>query len=323
MSIFNTGKSLLSKNKVVPVFITISNDFAPYAACTIASIIEHADPKRYYRIIILHDGMNFHNYLHLRNLVTRNCEIQFHKISHNIYLRTIIHHCSKKTGSGDFFSSAIYYYRSFIARIFPQYERGIYIDSDTILTDDIAKLFDIDMGDNIVGAVVDPKVEAVKEFKDYVKNALNVPHTEYVNSGVLLLNLKKLRKMHYLSKMVDMIEKYDADLVAPDQDYLNVICKGNIFHLDKCWNMQPATNGDIKGAKLVHYNLTKKPWQCDGVPCEDIFWNAAKKSGYLNELKHGKEKFSIKELRIKEDQMQALVKKAEKLAKSKEPVIKV
>ncbi len=322
MSIFNTGKSLLRKVKVVPVFITISNDYAPYAACTIASLIKHANPKRYYRVIILHDGLNFHNYIHLRNLVTRNCEIQFHRISHSMYLRAIIRHCSKKTGSGDFYSSAIYYYRSFIARLYPQYEKAIYIDSDTILMSDIAELFDTDLGDNVIGATVDPKVSAVPEFRNYVEHALNIPAENYVNSGVLLMDLKKMRKMHYLSRMIQIINEYDASLVAPDQDYLNVICAGKIMHLPEVWNMTPVGEGAPTGTKLVHFNLFKKPWQCDDVDGEKIFWAAAKNSGYYGELMHQKENFSVKELRIKEDQLQALIQKADKLSKVKEPLIK-
>lgn len=322
MSIFNTGKSLLKRVEVVPVFYTISNDFAPYVAVSIASLIKNSNPNRYYRVIILHDGMNFHNYLKLRNLVTKNVEIQFHRISHNLYLRAIIKHCSRKTGSGDFFSSAIYFYRTFIARLYPQYARAIYIDSDTVVTGDVAELFDLNIGDNAVAALVDPKVVNIPVFSSYVEHALGVPPSEYVNSGVLLLNLKKLRKIKFLSRMVRIMDKYDASLVAPDQDYLNVICRGQIYHLDEKWNASPIKTGAPKGAKIVHYNLFKKPWQCDGLDGEALFWKAAKWSGYYNELQNIKKNYTVEKLRAKEDQVAALMAKADKLSKVKEPVIK-
>lgn len=322
MSIFNTGKSLLNKSKVIPIFYTISDDYAPYVACSIASLIAHADRKKYYRIVILHDGLKFHNYVRLRNLVTKNCEIQFHRVSHNIYLKMIIAHCARKTGAGDFYSSAVYYYRSFIARLYPIYNKAIYVDSDTVFLSDVAELFETNLGDNIVGAVVDKKVAEVKPFRDYVKNALGVPHTEYVNSGVLLLDLKKLRKIHYLTQMINLINKYDANLVAPDQDYLNVICKGKIFHLDEGWNAAPVKGLQPKSSKLLHYNLFKKPWQSDGVDGEEVFWEAARKSGYFNELQKQKAKCTVKDIRIKEAQVEALIAKAAELAKVKEPLIK-
>lgn len=323
MSIFNTGKSLLNKSKVIPIFYAISDDYSPYVACSIASIIAHANPKKYYRIVILHDGLKFHNYVRLRNLVTKNCEIQFHRISHSIYLRMIIAHCARKTGAGDFYSSAIYYYRSFIARLYPAYNKAIYIDSDTIVLSDIAELFETDLKDNAVGAIVDKKVADIKPFRDYVEKALGVPHKEYVNSGVLLMDLKKLRKMHYLTHMINLINQYDANLVAPDQDYLNVICRGQIYHLDAGWNAAPVKGLQPESSKLLHYNLFKKPWQSDGVDGEEVFWEAARKSGYFNELQKKKQNYTVKETRIKEAQVEALIAKAAELAKVKHPLIKI
>jgi len=323
MSIFRTGKRIFKQVKVVPIFLTVNNDFVPYAACTIASITKNANPKRYYRIVVLHDGITFRNYFKLRNLVTKNCEIQFRKITHSLYLKAIINHCSSKTGSGDFFSSAVYYYRSFIARLFPQYDKAIYIDSDTIVVGDIAELYDMQLGDNLVGALVDPKVEAVPEFREYVNNAVGVPYTEYVNSGVLLLNLKGLRKIRYIQKMVHTIEKYDANLVAPDQDYLNVICRGKIMHLGPEWNMQPVKGELPENTKIIHFNLFKKPWHYDDVDCEEIFWEYAKHSGFRGELLERKVDYSAEDARLNEAKIEALIKKAGELSKAKEPLFKI
>ncbi len=323
MSIFNTGKRIFKKVKVVPVFLTINNDFVPYAACTITSITQHADPKNYYRIVVLHDGITFKNYVKLRNLVTKNCEIQFRKITNSLYLKIIINHCSNKTGSGDFFSSAVYYYRSFIARLFPQYEKAIYIDSDTIVMGDLAELFNTNLGNNCVAALVDPKVEAVPEFRHYVDKAVGVPYQEYVNSGVMLLNLKELRKIHYVQQLVHLIEKYDANLVAPDQDYLNVICRGRILHLESKWNMQPVKGELPEDTKIIHFNLFKKPWHYDDVDCEEIFWEVAKKSGFYNDLLEQKENYSVEDARLNEAKIEALIKKAGELSKTKEPLIKI
>lgn len=321
MSIFYTGKPRLATTKVVPIFLTISDNFSPYAAVAINSITKHADPKRYYRVIILSDGLNPRNRWGLRNLVTNNVEIQFHKIKNSIYLKAIVKYCSTKTGAGDFFSSAVYYYRSFIARLFPQYEKAIYIDSDTVVTGDIGELFDINLGDNVIGAVVDPKVEQVPEFREYVKNALGVPYEEYVNSGVMLMDLKKLRKLHYISTMIHLINEFDADLVAPDQDYLNVILKGKIMHIPDEWNKQPTKTSLPTDAKLYHFNLFRKPWFYDNVDGEEIFWDAAKDSGFMMDLDYIKKSFTLTDQRYNEAKVEALIKKAGEKAKTKEPLL--
>ena len=321
MSIFYTGINPVSKFKAVPIFLTINSAYAPYAAASIHSLMQHTDPKRYYRVIILHDGLNLITRIKLRSLVTKNCAIQFKKMTHSLYLKAIVAYCTRRQkGAGDFFSSAVYYYRAFIPLLFPIYKKAVYIDSDTILRGDIGELYDIDLGENVMAAMVDPKVTFIPEFRDYVDNALNVPHTEYVNSGVQVMDLKKMRKMRYLSTMIDLIKKYDADLVAPDQDYLNVILKGKILHLDPVWNAEPVKDLPAK-TKLVHFNLFNKPWHYKNVPCERIFWKSAKGTGFYGDLKRQQAAFDEEKQKADHAKVDALIKKAARLSKSRKPVI--
>lgn len=321
MSIFNTGLNPLKNSKVVPIFLTINSNYAPYAATAIHSLVQRVDKDRYYRVIILHDGLNFAHRLRLRNLVTKNVAIQFKKISRNLYLKAIIKYCSRRKGAGDFFSSAVYYYRFFIPRLFPMYDKCVYIDSDTILRGDIGELFDTDLEDKAIAAMVDPKVKDIKEFRNYVENALDIPHTEYTNSGVLVMDMKALRKLHYLSSLVGTINKYDADLVAPDQDYMNVILRGKIKHLDPCWNSEPVEDLP-KDVKLVHFNLFNKPWHYKNVPQEKIFWNAARSTGFYGDLKRQQEGFNAEKQKKDHEKIEALIKKAAKLSESKKPIVK-
>ena len=323
MSIFDTGLNPINKFKVVPVFLTINSAYASYAAAAIHSLTEHCDSKRYYRVIILHDGLNLVNRWRLRSLVTKNVSLQFKKMTRSLYLKAIVAYCTRRQkGAGDFFSSAVYYYRAFIPIMFPLYKKAVYIDSDTILRGDIGELYDIDLGDKVMAAMVDPKVTTIPEFRDYVDNALGVPHTEYVNSGVQVMDLKKMRKIRYLSTMIDLIKKYDADLVAPDQDYLNVILKGKILHLDPVWNAEPVKDLP-KNVKLVHFNLFNKPWHYKNVPCEKIFWNAAKGTGFLGDLKRQQAGFDKAKQKADHEKVGALIEKAGRLAKVKEPVVKL
>lgn len=322
MSIFSTGTPLNKLVKVVPIFITINNDYAPYAAAAIHSLFQHSNKNRYYRVIILHDGLSWVNRVRLRSLVTKNCAIQFKKITNSLYLRVVIKYVAKRRGMGDFFSKAVYFYRFFIPLLFPLYEKAVYIDSDTILRGDIGKLFDMEMDENVVMAMIDPKVTAIPEFRDYVDLAVGVPHTEYVNDGVMLMDLRKMRKMKYLSQMVEMIKKYDADLVAPDQDYLNVILKGKIGHFGSEWNAEPTEEFN-KETMLVHFNLFNKPWHYKNVPGEKIFWNAARGTGFYGDLKRQQEAFDETKQKSDQEKVDALIEKAGVLAKKKKILIKL
>ena len=323
MSIFNTGNPIKKHVKVVPVFLTINSAYAPYAAAAIHSLTSHCDPKRYYRVIILHDGLNLVNRWRLRSLVTKNVALQFKKMTRSWYLKAIVAYCTRRQkGAGDFFSSAVYYYRAFIPALFPLCKKAVYIDSDTILRGDIGELYDIDLGEKVMAAMVDPKVSAIPEFRDYVDKAVGVPHDEYVNSGVQVMDLRKMRKLKYLSTMIEMIKKYDADLVAPDQDYLNVILRGKILHLDPVWNAEPRKDLP-RNVKLVHFNLFNKPWHYKNVPCERIFWTAAKGTGFYGDLKRQQASFDEAKQKADHDKVGALIQKAGRLAKTKEPIIKL
>ena len=323
MSIFATGNPINKLTKVVPVFLTINNAYAPYAAATIHSLEQKSNKKRYYRVIVLHDGLSLLNRIRLRSLATRNVAIQFSKISHNLYLRAVIRYCAREKKAGDFFSAAVYYYRFFIPRLFPMYEKAVYVDSDTILRGDIGELFDIELGETeVIAAMPDPKVTVIPEFRDYVDNAVGVPHSEYVNDGVMLMDLKKMRKMKYLTTMVGLIEKYNADLVAPDQDYANVILNGKIKFLGSEWNAEPCEKLG-PGVKLVHFNLFNKPWHYKNVPCERIFWNAARGTGFYGDLKRQQEAFDEGKQREEHEKVTALIQKAGKLAKVKKPLMKL
>lgn len=321
MSIFDTGLNPIKNTKVVPVFLTINNQYAPYAAAAIHSLTQRVDKKRYYRVIILHDGLSWVNRIRLRSLVTNNVALQFKKISSNLYLKAIIKYCSRRKGAGDFFSSAVYYYRFFIPRLFPMYDKCVYIDSDTILRGDIGELFDTDLEDNVMAAMVDPKVDVIPEFRVYVNKAVGVSHKDYCNSGVLVMNMKALRKMKYLTALVGMINKYNADLVAPDQDYMNVILRDKIKHLESCWNTEPVEDLP-KDVKLVHFNLFNKPWHYKNVPQEKLFWNAARGTGFYGELKRQQEAFDEEKQKADHAKIGALLEKAVRLSKTKEPIIR-
>ncbi len=323
MSIFNTGNPIKKRVSVVPVFLTINSAYAPYAAAAIHSLAQHVDSDRYYKVIILHDGLNLVNRWRLRNLVTKNVALQFKKITRSLYLKAVVSYCARRQkGAADFFSSAVYYYRFFIPLLFPLYKKAVYIDSDVILRGDVGELFDLELGDNVVAAMVDPKVTAIPEFRDYVDNAVGVPHEEYVNDGVMVMDLKKLRKMKYLSILIGLIKKYDADLVAPDQDYLNVILRGQILHLDSKWNAEPVPDLP-RSVRAVHFNLFNKPWHYKGVPCERIFWAAAKGTGFTGDLKRQLASFDEKKQKEDHEKVDALIKKAARLAKTKEPLMKL
>ena len=177
--------------------------------------------------------------------------------------------------------------------MFPQYDKGIYIDSDVVLAEDIAQLYDIDIGDNFIGACSDLSVGEVPPLVDYMENAVGVKKDKYINSGVLLMNMKKLREADIEGHFLKLLTTYHFDCIAPDQDYINAMCYGKIHYLDAAWDTMPDdTKPENKDAKLIHYNLFSKPWCYDGIQYGQLFWQYAQDGGYFKEITDYKASYS-------------------------------
>lgn len=271
------------KNKnVIPVFFTIDDGYAPFLAAAINSAVKNASSDREYKAIVLYQELSEENRNKLQRLTADNFAIEFVPIKSG--LESITDRMSNRLRC-DYFTLTIYF-RLFIPVMFPQYDKGIYIDSDVVVLGDLAELFDTDIGDNYIGACPDHSVVDVPELARYMENAVGVDKYEYINSGVLLMNLKKLREEEIDKHFLTLLNTYQFDCIAPDQDYLNAMCCGKIHFLNEIWDTMP-TDGKppVKDAKLIHYNLFSKPWCYDNIQYEDYFWKYAEDSGYLDDIK--------------------------------------
>ena len=195
----------------------------------------------------------------------------------------------------DYFTLTIYF-RLFIAAMFPQYDKAVYIDSDVVVTGDVGELYDMDLGDNLIGACVDRSVSDVPPLVHYMENAVGVPHDRYINSGVLLMNLAAQRREGFEAHFLHLLTAYGCDTIAPDQDYLNAMCAGRILYLPEEWDAMPHdTRPPLDNPRIVHYNLFSKPWCYDGIQYGDLFWYYAADSGYIDEIRACKAAYSDKQ----------------------------
>lgn len=268
-------------NREIPIFFTIDNGYAPFLAVALNSAIKNASNSRQYRAIVLYEGLTDDNKAKLQALETDNFKIDLTPMQANF--EALDDRMSNRLRC-DYFTLTIYF-RLFIPAMFPQYDKGIYIDSDVVLTDDIAKLYDTDIGDNLIGACNDLSIADIPPLVAYTENAIGVKKHEYINSGVLLMNLKKLRACDFEGHFLHLLNTYHFDSIAPDQDYINAMCNGKIYYLDAAWDAMPNdAKPPLSKTNLIHYNLFSKPWCYDGVQYADVFWLYARDSGFLEEI---------------------------------------
>lgn len=273
----------LGEIMTIPVFYSITDDFTPYAAVSLSSLAKFVDPKKDYTVTFLHQGLSKAHEESLASYAKDNLHVEFYEMSDA--LLKPIQDRKENYLRGDFFTMSIFY-RLFIPDLFPQYDKAVYIDSDTVVNDDIAKLYETELGDNLIGACVDSSIQFVPEMLRYISEVLTLDPKKYINSGMLVMNAKAFRDEKFVDKFFSLLGRYHFDCIAPDQDYLNEICSGRIKYVDGRWDAMPNENTEpLANPSLIHYNLFFKPWHFTGIQYEDYFWQDAKDTVYEAELK--------------------------------------
>lgn len=156
-------------------------------------------------------------------------------------------------------------YRLVLYDILPQYDRALYLDTDTIVADDISELFSIDIDGYYYAAVVDSNLcyqitPALIENEEYKYYRL-LPRTElifneYYNAGVLLCNLKALRD----GTGKEMILMANTEKCTfNDQDIINAVCRNKILDLPSLYNSSAKVTNRAKKPKIFHLSKTVEP----------------------------------------------------------------
>ena len=301
------------KKRHIPIFMASDDNYLPYLVVAIKSISIHSSDEYIYDIRILNNGLSKSSIRKLRHISFKNVEITLIDVTRAV--EAFREDLSVRLR--DYYSEAIFY-RMFIASMFPRMTKALYIDCDVVLVDDIAKLYFTDIGDNIIGAVADESIPSVPEFCDYVSDWVGVPAQRYINSGVLLINLTAFRKYKIAEKFKRLLTTYNFDTLAPDQDYINFLCRGKIHYLDAGWNKQPKLEkyDPVEEQHLIHYNLYNKPWHYSGIPYEEEFWNVARLTPYYQDILRGYVEYGDDKKKAEAEGGMRLLERAAKLARS-------
>ena len=112
------------------------------------------------------------------------------------------------------------------------------------------------------------------------------------------MNLQKFREEKIEDKFVHLLSTYNFDTIAPDQDYLNYLCKGKVKYIHKGWDRMPIEDNSFsdEDLHLIHYNMFQKPWHYDGVQYEKFFWEYAQKSSFYNDMVKMKENYTKEQM---------------------------
>ena len=183
--------------KTIPIFFTINDAYVPLLGVALASMKENASKEYLYKIYVIHEEVTKENQERIRALEQDDFWIEF--VSMKQSLAMITDRTENKLRC-DYFTLTIYF-RLFIPEMFPQYDKAIYIDSDVVVPGDISELYEIDLGDDYIGACPDHSVANVAPDQDYL-NAMCYGHICYLEECWDVMPNKMVKVPYQNSKLI-------------------------------------------------------------------------------------------------------------------------
>ncbi|MFQ3787553.1 glycosyltransferase family 8 protein [Halomonas sp. A29] len=247
--------------------------YAPYAATTMVSALEHlAEPEKA-RVTLLTPGLSEETQRSLARLAQ----------SYGARAQVV------EIRDADVDPSCLH--RFGIASILPLFmhehlghecKRAIYLDCDMVVLADLSPIWRLPLGGAVLAAVRD--VSGDPEEHDAIVSS------PYFNSGLLVVDLERWRQSDVAGQALDFLQQQGQRLRYPDQDALNHVLAGQWHELEPKWNLQssayaalntrpahlrpllPALEDALRDPSVVHYTGHVKPWHAHSEhPLKDIF----------------------------------------------------
>jgi lipopolysaccharide biosynthesis glycosyltransferase len=150
--------------------------------------------------------------------------------------------------------------RIFIPHFIPErFDKIIYLDVDMILMCDISDLWNIDLGENMLAAVMDPRLKVFSNSWGGILNYKELgfaPDTKYFNTGILVINNKKWREENSATTVVKCIADNEKFANYPDQYGINIVMANRWIELDPRWNW--FADKECENPFLIHF-VGRKP----------------------------------------------------------------
>jgi lipopolysaccharide biosynthesis glycosyltransferase len=157
---------------------------------------------------------------------------------------------------------ATVYMRLFLPYVIPkEVKKVLYMDVDMIALEDISNIWNTDLGDSVIGAVVDCRVTTLDNDWGGVLNfkelGLDGKHP-YVNSGLQLMNTEKYREAKMAERIIASINNNVKYAQYAEQYALNTILPSiKWIELPKKWNYFSTEEFDGEQG-IIHY-ISRKP----------------------------------------------------------------
>lgn len=265
-----------TKKEKINILVTLDENYVPYLNIMLSSML-HSNWDCFFDVYLLHSAIREDKVLKTKEILRESGNLIMVK--------------AKDIGLGNAPTTSRYpeeiYYRIFAAKYLPDtVDKILYLDPDIIVNGSLRPLYNTPLDEYYFAAAshTGPFLRKFNELRLDMDD-----ESPYINSGVMLMNLKRLRKEQNYEDVFDFIEKRKSFLMLPDQDIISSLYGSKIFALDTFrYNMTERLylqhapfekDLDIdwvrKNSVIIHYCGRNKPWKRNYRGQLDVFYNEA------------------------------------------------
>ena len=265
----------LEETITIPVVMALNSGFIQPTFTALTSLFANAKPTTQYEIYLLVPESDYSQICDCVQCFLKkykDCNIKVINMGKAFAdIKMSIGHITEQT-----------YYRLHIPMLLPNHSKCLYLDGDIIVKDDLATLYRSNIADFYIGGVraagyYHPKKWVKEHTEEIGLKSIN----QYINAGVLLMNLDRIRKDKVYEKMLSYVGR---GFSSQDQDIINLVCYDKIRILPLQYNFmtkyvkisgnklyvnepdaevygENECNSAIKHPVIIHYADKIKPWQ--------------------------------------------------------------
>ncbi len=222
-TIKNTNNTQLSETEnIINISYASDKNYAKYLALSMSTVLNSKAPEDNINFYILDGGLtekDKSNILDLKKIA--NCKIDFINVNQQKFKNCPLENTT--------YLSIASYYRLLLPDFLQDINKILYLDCDTEIKGSLRELYNTDLGDQVIAGATDITAQIHID-------RLNL--TNYINSGVLVIDLNKMRELKFTDNVFNWIASHKEILERHDQDVINIYFKNKIKIIDKKWNTQ-------------------------------------------------------------------------------------
>ncbi len=286
----------------VAIALSANEYYVPYVATMLESLKDNISSDHNYDILIMTKDILDNSRSRIQSLFSeyKNVSVRFLDVSvyearfKNVFLK------------GHFVLET--WFRLLMPEMLENYSKVLYLDSDLLVCDDLADLYDTDVTGYFLAASLDADTAGLyngfePNKRSYMNNVLKIKEPyKYFQAGVIVFNLDEFRKRYTTDEMLEFALSNEWELL--DQDVLNYLTQGNVKYVDMAWNVMydwrniritqiisraPRDLYDMymearKHPKIIHFAGPEKPWHDPRCDYAEYFWKYARRSPYYETI---------------------------------------